>query len=243
MADTIHNGHRARMKNRFLQHGLDVFEQHQVLEMVLFYVIPRRDTNPLAHKLLEKFGNLSDVLDANYEHLCQVEGVSKQTALFLSFCGDLVGRYLESKVEDEYIFRNYEELGKFLQAKFFNETTEKLRLVCLNNRGKLLNCSVISEGTVNATSVNLRLLIQTAVSYPTTAVVLAHNHPGGTALPSSDDYASTIQIRDALSSLDIRLVDHMVFAQDDYISMRKTPFFATAFVTKMSDDNVPDWFS
>ncbi len=243
MANSIHDGHRARMKQRFLQNGLDVFEPHQVLEMLLFYVIPRRDTNPIAHALLEKFGSLSDVLDADYEHLRQVQGISKQAALFLSFCGDLVGQYMESKVSDECIFHNSKELSKFLQAKFFNETTEKLRLICLNNRGKLLNCSVISEGTVNTTNVNLRLIIQTVVNYPTTAVVLAHNHPGGVAIPSAEDLESTLQVKLALNSLGIRLVDHMIFSQDDYISLRETPKYASSFATAVNDPNASKWLS
>jgi DNA repair protein RadC len=229
------------MKDQFLKNGLDVFEAHQVLEMLLFYSVPRKDTNPLAHRLLDRFGGLSEVLDADYEQLTSVEGVSEHTAILLHFCRQLVRRYHREKVQENTVFNNLTEMGRYLQAQYVGETVEKLRIMCLNNRGKLLNCSIISEGTVTATSVDVRLIVQTVLRYPTTAVIMAHNHPAGFALPSNEDYQSTILVRQALDMLGIQLVDHMIFALDDYVSMRQTPRFAGAFSPYARDNSAPDW--
>ncbi len=241
MENGIHNGHRARMKDQFLRNGIDSFEPHQVLEMLLFYSIARKDTNPLAHQLLDHFGSLTAVLNARYPELLRVKGVSEHTASLLVFCRQLVGRYYRDLVEDNTIFQNVSEMGRYLQAQFFDEKEEKLRIMCLNNRGKLLHCAVISEGTVTATSVNLRLIVETALRYPTTAVLVAHNHPGGFAIPSPEDVESTKLIRQALDLVDVSLVDHLVFAQDDYVSMRQTAKYAGAFSPYARDDSAPDW--
>ncbi len=242
MANSIHDGHRARMKQRFLQNGLSVFESHQVLEMLLFYVLPRRDTNPIAHSLLKEFGSLSDVLDADYTELCKIEGISKQAALFLTFCGDLVGRYMESKVEDETVFKETDDLRKYLEARFVIDTREKLCIACMNNRGKLLNCSTISEGSVNTTDLNLRAIIQTVLKYPTTTtVVLAHNHPAGYAVPSQADLDSTLQVKLALKGIGVRLIDHFIFAPNEYISLGTSPKYASHFASVMKDDGTIDF--
>lgn len=242
MANSIHDGHRDRMKQRFLRNGLDIFEPHQVLEMLLFYVLPRRDTNPIAHALLKEFGTLSNVLDADYASLCRVEGISKQAALFLTFCGSLVGRYMEAKVSNETVFRNLDDMRKYLQARFVNATKEKLYVLCMNSRGKLLSCSMISEGSVNTTDLNLREIIQTVLKFPTTTtVVLAHNHPSGYATPSQADLDSTLQAKLALNGVGVRLIDHIIFSQDGYISLGSSPKYASHFASVMKDDGTVDW--
>lgn len=241
MENGIHDGHRVRMKEQFLKNGIDSFEPHQVLEMLLFYSIARKDTNPLAHRLLDHFGSLTGVLNADYRQLLQVKGVSEHTASLLVFCRQLVGRYYRDLVDDSTIFNNVQEIGRYLQAQFLGEKEEKLRIMCLNNRGKLLHCSVISEGTVTATGVNLRLMVETVLRYPTTAVVVAHNHPGGFAIPSPQDCDSTVQIRRALEMVDVQLVDHLIFAEDDYVSMRQTARYAGSFSPYARDNSAPDW--
>lgn len=241
MSDHTHDGHRSRLRAQFRESGMDSLSSVQVLEMLLFHSVPRVDTNPLAHRLLDRFGRLPEVLDANFEQLRSVEGVSENTATLILFAAQLMRRYQREKVRDLTIFNSLEEMGHYLQAQFANEGNEKLRIMCLNNRGKLLNCSVISEGSVSATSVNVRLLIETALRYPTTAVVMAHNHPAGFAFPSWEDYDCTIQVRKALEPLDIRLVDHLVFSQDDFVSMRQSTEFSSAFSRYTRDGSAPDW--
>lgn len=241
MAGGIHDGHRSRMKENMIQNGIDQLEPHQVLEMLLFYSIPRVDTNPLAHRLIDHFGGLAEVLEADYEQLKKVDGVSDHTASLLVLFHHLFRRYHCEKAQENTVFHSLDEIGKYLKAQFLNEKQEKLRIMCLNNRGELLNCSVISVGSLTSTSVDIRGILDTMMRYPTTAIVMAHNHPAGFALPSAEDYESTIRVRKALEYFDVRLVDHMVFAQDDYTSMRLSPRFAGAFSIYARDDSALEW--
>ena len=119
MGDNVHDGHRQRFKEQFLQSGLDGFNSHQLLEMLLYYSIPRKDTNPLAHRLMDTFGSLSGVLEAEYEELCRVEGVTPHTAMLLCFCGKLFWRYYQDKYEDGVILTGTQDFGNYLLPRFF----------------------------------------------------------------------------------------------------------------------------
>ena len=226
MGDNVHDGHRQRFKEQFLQSGLDGFNSHQLLEMLLYYSIPRKDTNPLAHRLMDTFGSLSGVLEAEYEELCRVEGVTPHTAMLLCFCGKLFWRYYQDKYEDGVILTGTQDFGNYLLPRFFGLKHEAVILLCLDNRGKLLHCSTVFEGSVNATEIHTRLVLAEALKYNATAVVIAHNHPHGHALPSREDLETTRHLCRCLGLVEIQLHDHLIVAQNDYISMRDTPSFA-----------------
>lgn len=229
MEPGLHDGHRDRLKKRFLREGLENFEPHQVLEMLLFFGIPRKDTNVLAHQLIERFGTFSQVMDAPYEELLKVKGMTANAAVLLSFCSQLLQAYTKDKYAAGVLLRTTEETGKFLLPYFLNKKNEAVALICLDNRCKLLNCSVISEGSVNATEINIRLILQHALMYNATAVVLAHNHPSGHALPSKEDVHTTIAVCKSLVVADIRLLDHIIIADNDFVSMRDTPTLSPIF--------------
>ena len=239
MEQRLHDGHRDRVKQRFLREGLDNFEPHQVLEMLLFFGIPRKDTNELAHRLISQFGKFSRVLDAPFEELVKVEGVTVNAAVLLNLCGQMLQVYSKDKYEAGVLLRTTDETGQFLLPYFMNKKNEAVALVCLDNRCKLINCSVVFDGSVNSTEINIRLILQQALLHNATAVVLAHNHPSGHALPSRDDVKSTMDIAKALSVADVRLLDHIVVADNDFVSMRDTPAFAPVFHFDWSkQDNV-----
>lgn len=229
MSNGIHDGHRERLKARFLEHGLESFEPHQVLELLLFYSIPRRDTNPLAHELLKTFGTLPAVLDADVRDLCRVKGISEHSATLLRLCGQLLKRYHHEKLNKCTTFSTVEEIGEYLYPQFVNESVEKTIMLSFNNRWDLLGCDVLSTGTVSCTDARLREIIANALRHQATGVVLAHNHPAGFAVPSTQDLNTTRDINKALKMVDIDLLDHMVFAREDYISMRQSPTFAALF--------------
>ena len=226
MGENVHDGHRQRFKEQFLKSGLDGFNSHQMLEMLLYYSIPRRDTNPLAHRLLDTFGSLSGVLEADYDELCRVEGVTPHSAMLLTFCGKLFWKYYQDKYADGVILTNSQDFGKYLLPRFFGMKNEAVILLCLDNRGKVLHCSTVVEGSVNATEISIRVILAEALRYNATAVVISHNHPNGHALPSKEDLDTTRLIAKALAMVEIRLVDHLIVAEDDYVSMRDTPSFA-----------------
>ncbi len=220
MADaSIHKGHRERLKARFLEEGLDNFTDIQALELLLFYAIPQKDTNPIAHALLDHFGSLSRVLEADVEELKKVPGISDHSATLLALVTEL-GRYYQvdcaQRVE---VLTTLDACGAYLVPRFFGRSNETVFLLCLDAKCKVLCCKEIGEGSVNSTSISIRKVVETALSANATTVVLAHNHPSGVALPSSEDVQTTRRVAAALSAVEVHLADHIVVAEGDYVSM------------------------
>ena len=228
MEDTsMHTGHRARLKAQFLQSGLDALTDIQVLELLLFYANPRRDTNPIAHRLLNQFGSLSAVLDAPPELLGKVSGVGENAALLLHLVPCVCRRYLIDRASYEQILDSTEKAGAFLVPYFFGARDEMVYLLCLDAKCKVLDCRMLSVGGVNTASVSVRKIVEAALACNATSVVLAHNHTSGIALPSKEDEATTRQIRTALDAVGILLADHIIVADDDFVSMADSGFFRT----------------
>lgn len=224
---TLHTGHRARLKAQFLQAGLDAFTDIQVLELLLFYANPRQDTNPIAHRLLNQFGTLSAVLDAPVELLESVKGVGENAALLLHLIPCVCRRYLIDRASYEQILDSTEKAGAFLVPYFFGARDEMVYLLCLDAKCKVLDCRMLSVGGVNTAAVSVRKIVEAALACNATSVVLAHNHTSGIALPSKEDEATTRQIRTALDAVGILLVDHIIVADDDFVSMADSGFFRT----------------
>lgn len=220
MPDTsIHKGHRDRLKKRFLEDGLDSFTDIQVLELLLFYVIPRKDTNPIAHALLERFGTLSQVLEASVEELKKVDGIGHETAVFLHLIPAAGRYYMVDKAMQSKVLNTLEQCGRYLMPYFFGRQVETVFLLCMDAKCKVLCCKEVGEGSVNSAGISVRKIVETALAANATTVVLAHNHPSGIALPSAEDIQTTRRVAAALRSVDIQLVDHIVVADDDYVSM------------------------
>lgn len=216
---SIHDGHRQRLKARFRQEGLDNFSEINVLELLLFYCIPRQDTNPLAHKLLEHFGSLSKVMEATPEELENVSGVGAHIATFLPLVTAAGRYYQDSKYANVKILRTIDECGKFLLPKFHGRRNETVFLLCLDAKGKVLACKMIGEGSVNSAGVPIRRVVEAALAHNSSAVVLAHNHPSGLAIPSTEDVETTRILARALQAVEIVLTDHLIVADNDYVSM------------------------
>lgn len=214
----LHDGHRQRKKQRFLQYGLDSFADHEVLELLLFYAIPRRDTNETAHRLLEHFGTLKAVLMASVEELQKVEGVGESAAAFLHLLQAVGYRALRT-AGDDTILNSVDSAGAYFQKLLRGERREVLYQVCLDAKGKVLSHKRLSSGTVSMAPVNVREVVENALYTDASGVLLAHNHPSGIALPSEDDRQITLQIRQALGTMGIELVDHIIVADNDFVSM------------------------
>lgn len=221
----VHDGHRERLKERFRSEGLDGFTEVQVLELLLFYSVPRKDTNEIAHALLEKFGTLAQVMDANPADLEKVPGMGSSSALFLKLLSAAGRRYQISRTESATILRTLEQCGAYLQPRFFGRKHEAVFLLCLDAKCKVLACKQVGEGSVNSAGVPIRRIVETALSANATMVVLAHNHPSGLALPSADDIQTTKRLAVALDTVEITLIDHLVFSDDDYVSMAQSGYF------------------
>lgn len=216
---SIHEGHRERMKNRFKNHGLENFDDHNVLELLLFYALPRKDVNPIAHRLMERFKTLDAVFDASIEELAQVPGVGENTAVYLKLVPQVSKRYRISGVSGDNIINSPALAGRLLVPYFMYEREEVVYMLSLDSKGSLLGCDKLCSGSVNATDVSLRRIAERALEKRAVSVIIAHNHPSGVALPSREDEATTYQIKTALDLIGIRLFDHIIVAGDDFVSM------------------------
>ena len=222
---SVHDGHRERLRKRFLTEGLDNFTDIQVLELLLFYCIPRRDTNELAHRLLDRFGSLSQVMDTNVEELMSVEGIGENAALFLKLVLEAGRYYSVDKAKECKILCNIDECGRYMLPFFDNRGQETVYLLCLDAKCKVLCCQMVGEGSVNSAGVPIRRVVEMALAANATTVVLAHNHPSGLALPSHEDVVTTKRLAAALDGVEIVLADHLVVADRDYVSMVQSGYY------------------
>jgi len=219
MATSIHKGHRERLKSRFLEEGLDNFTDIQVLELLLFYAIPQKDTNPIAHALLSRFGSLSQVLDADAEELKKVPGISDHSATLLRMVTEISRYYQVNCVQRTQALTTLDACGNYLVPYFFGRSNETVFMLCLDAKCKVLCCREVGEGSINSASISVRKIVETALSTNATTVILAHNHPSGVALPSSEDIQTTRRVAAALSAVEVHLADHIVVADGDFVSM------------------------
>ena len=220
----IHDGHRQRLKTEFLAWP-GSFPDHKLLELLLFYANPRSDTNPLAHELLERFGSLAGVLDADPEELQKVKGMGEHGAVLLKAAKELSGRYLTARTQLDNIARNSRDYYQLLRPYFFGARSETSCLLCLDGKGKVLGVRKLGEGSVNAVAITTRRIAEAALALNAAAVVLAHNHVSGIAFPSEDDIATTRSLAPVLERLGVELVDHLIFVDDDMVSLRDSGYY------------------
>lgn len=235
--ENIHEGHRQRLKNRFNDSGLDNFEAHNILELLLFYSIPRKDTNEIAHNLLNHFGTLRGVFDAEFEELLNVNGIKENSATLIKLIPAIAREYISSKHGEKKRFDTAEKIGDFLIDKYFGETKEVVYAVLMNNNFEIIACEKIHEGTVNSAHVSARKIVDLYVKFNASMVVLAHNHPNGNVCPSMDDIETTRQLYSAFEAIDISLIEHFVVAGNDYC-----PIINTTDTLKYKNKDNRDFF-
>ena len=205
------------MKERFLREGIENFEPHNVLELLLFYSIPQKDTNEIAHRLINRFGSLSAVFEASFSELIEIDGIKEHSATLIKLIPALAQRYVsEANSFSGSFIPTIEEAGKYFKAKYIGATKEIVYLLLLDNKYKIIDCVKIHEGSVNSSAITIRKLAELAISNKASCAVLAHNHPGGIAFPSADDVFTTNQIAHAFELLGINLLGHIIVAGDKY---------------------------
>ncbi|MDD4126043.1 MAG: JAB domain-containing protein [Eubacteriales bacterium] len=212
----IHDKHRQRLKERYLQGGLDLLEPHVTLELLLGYSIPRKDTNPCAHALIKKFGTLRGVLDAGTEELVSVKGITEHSAVLIRLCGDLSRRYALEEPKYNVYFRTVKDAAEFIIPVFRDQEVEAVWLFCLSGNMRLKAYRKIYEGDVNTARFRIKDITETAFRTDSPKVVIAHNHPGGSPIPSGTDLDTTWRIRDSLASNSIELIEHFIVGGENY---------------------------
>ena len=217
--------HRKRVQKRFHDEGLDHFDPVHALELLLFYSILQKDTKPIARALLDRFGSYTAVMEASEAELKAVKGIGPGAATFLNVV-HAAGRYYQvQKAAEEKILDNVEKYGHYLLQRFYGARRETVYLLCLDAKCKLLSCTMVGEGDVNSANIPIRRMVEIALAANATSVVLAHNHPSGIAVPSREDVLTTRQLATALGAMDIILADHIVVADEDFVSMVQSNYY------------------
>ena len=221
----LHAGHRARMREKMAAFGTEGFADHEILEMLLYYAVPRGDTNAIAHRLLDRFGKFHNVLDAPVSELIKVEGVSKSTATFLAMFRQMNRYYEKNRAEDIRIVPTTADCGRLLVPYFRGLCEEVVYLLCLDAKCKVLCCKKVGEGGLNSVALSIRRIVEVAMAAGASSVVLAHNHPTGLAVPSAEDVQTTKRLAQALDLVEIILADHIVVSGEDFVSLLESGLY------------------
>lgn len=216
---TGHEGHRDRMKKRFLRHGLSNFDDHNVLELLLFYAVPRQDTNELAHRLLKAFGSLDRVFEALPEELMRVSGVGENTAALIRLVPEVTKRCLIVRESSESVLADRESAGRYLVPRFLNQRTEIVLLLCLDAKMRVLDCRQIGSGGLDSASFSIRDIVQLCILRNARYAVLAHNHINGVAIASSEDIYATREVKRALDLVGVKLLEHFIVTGGDFSAL------------------------
>ena len=215
-----HSGHRERLRRRFIDNGLDGFEEHQALELYLFFAIPRRDTTPLAHRLLERYRNIGGVCDAPIDELERDFGLSESAAALLKLLPEMSRLYNESKLSDTNLI-DPETVGDMIARRFIGRTSEAVALLLGSAKGKILYFDIVAKGSVSSSDFPLRRIVDLAIHHNARTAYIAHNHPSGSLLPSRADIDVTKLLDSTLSSVGVHLLDHFIVADNEYASLRE----------------------
>lgn len=226
----VHIGHRKRLREEVVsQNGFDSLPDHRILELLLFYGIPRKDTNEIAHSLINKFGNLTGVLDADLEELASVKGMTKNAATLIKTVMPIARRYQDQKFGIGHVFKNIDEIGEFLMNRHMGRKNETFGITCLDTGGKLISFQILNEGVADTVGVTWRDIATVVLNHKAPCVIISHNHVSGNALPSEQDIQMTIELKKALTQLGTRLLDHIIVAGDDYVSLAQSAKYVAIF--------------
>lgn len=212
-------GHRGRVRERFLASGLEGFAPHEMLELLLFYAIAYKDTKPIAHELIERFGSVAAVFDASVEELTQVKGITENAAVLFRLMPQLTKVYYAEKNKN-ITYNNTTLLTELFRSCFIGSSSEEFFIACFNNNLNLLNVTPISRGSGAYTSVEMRKLMAAVMKDGCTMAAIAHNHPRGVPKPSDEDIALTRRVNELLAVVDVRLMDHIIIGETQTYSMR-----------------------
>ncbi len=213
----IHDGHRERMREKVNKFGCGCLAEHELLEMLLYYVNAQGNTNHTAHELLDKFGGLQGVFEANTHELKSVKGIGDKSALFFALVSECY-KYMENSRKKGVSLSNSAVCADFVKSFFMGVKTEQLHLFCLDVKYRVCAHKIVSEGCADGAAVNKRELVKVAVNSGAYRVIIAHNHPNGEAKPSLDDINVTRQLMELFKGIDIPIVDHIIVAENGYYS-------------------------
>ena len=214
-----YEGHRERLREKYLQGGYFAFHEYEVLELLLTYVIPRKDTKPIAKDLIEKFGSLDGVVTASIEELCSISGIKENSAIFVKLLGDLYKNLYKGEIRKEGIqLKDKNSLIRYLRSEIGFSSREEFRVIFLNNYNMLVGSETLFIGTIDKSAVYPREIVEKVLYYKAKGIIFAHNHPSGNLRPSKQDIQITEHMQEALDLIDVKLLEHIIITQDGYFS-------------------------
>lgn len=216
-SENEHKNHRQRLRNRFISSGLAGFEPHEVLELLLFYVIPQQDTNPIAHRLINHFGSLSAVMDADIEDLIRISGIKDYSASILKLIPEIGSYYNLDKLKEKPKFEEIDKIAEYCIYRHIKDTKETLSVFMLDNSKHFIGVKTLAEGAYCSVDINIELLATVLFRYSAANFILVHNHPGGTPYPSDADINLTISIYNIMKPFNKILLDHLIIAGNKYL--------------------------
>lgn len=215
---SIHEGHRERLKKRFLKQGLEAFEEHEALELLLFFALPRKDTNPLAHELLARFGSLKNIFDADASDIARIKGIGDNAAVLLKLQSELARKYWLTDLENNTRISSIASAIEYVSLLFRGKAHEEFYIVCLDAHFRVRHTDRLSRGTATETPVYIRHITETVVRTNAENIIIAHNHPGGNAMPSEKDLKITQQVISAMEAISVPMLDHIIIGADEAFS-------------------------
>jgi DNA repair protein RadC len=217
-----YEGHRARLKSRFVDAGPQALADYELLELLLFMAIPRRDVKPLAKDLLKKFGGIENVFAADIDALQEVDGISEHAAIALKSVEAAAHRMMQASVMQQPVLSTWQRLLDYCHAVMAREKIEQFRVLYLNRKNILIADEIHQTGTVDQSAVFPREIVKSALSHGATAVILVHNHPSGDPTPSDADITLTHDMIRAMEPLGIVVHDHLIIAKTGHTSFKKS---------------------
>lgn len=228
--NNIHKDHRKKVREKFYECGLQGMAAHNIIELLLFFGIPFKDTNPMAHELVDRFGSLSAVLEAKRTDLMQVKGMTENAACLISLILPLYRKYSEDLINRKKNFKDTDELVEFLRTLYIDSNNnERVFVFCFDANNYLITYRMLNEGDINSSSFDLRKLAALVLETNCQSVVISHNHPHGVVLPSCDDIAVTKSAVSLLSTLKVKVTDHIIVSDKEYFAMAQTHRFCHIF--------------
>ncbi len=221
-----HHGHRNRLKEEALSNDLEGMSSYQVLELLLFYVLPQKDTNELAHALIDKFGSLSAVFNADYNSLLEVKGIGAHTASLLALMPGFFRRYMQDFTGEKRTLLDLPQTVAYVKSIFIGKNYEEFYMICLSSQWRIIKAVLLNKGSISEVLIYPRIAVETALLHKARYVVLAHNHPGGRLQPSGDDLKLTQKIKALLAEMSIDVVDHIIVSGDEYYSFAEKGLLA-----------------
>lgn len=211
-AENVHKNHRKRMREEFTKNGFAGWQPHRVMEYLLFYVIPVKDTNVMAHNLINKFGSVVNVINAPKEKLMEVEGIGEQAAIYINMLSEFMRYYNKLRYHTDTFVLNSETCVEYLLNLFDGKKREYFYMISLDAKDRIISEDLIFEGGFESVTMDVDKIIRIAVKTDASCVVLAHNHPSGIAKPSNADIVATQALARALHMVNVRILDHVIVA-------------------------------